>query len=116
MTDLNCLDHRAETLVKASFWDTPAGITRSIKGLGEYFTYDTYNNATHILGETYGVSYLIWTLGIPHDKACPRCVENSQKGDNGRFKVGWFIPQMPVHPHCRCTFKLEVKLESKPAQ
>ena len=116
--ELTCLDHLAETRLgaEAGYWDTEPGIIRSISSIAEQFTYEIYNNAVKVLGETYSVAYLLWTLGVPYDTVCPKCRENAAKGDNGRFKVGWFLPMMPVHIHCKCKWKLQVKAEPKPPE
>jgi hypothetical protein len=113
IVELNCLHHRAEDHLgaEAKFWDTEPGILRSIHSVGEHFAYKVYNNATHVLGDTYPVAWLIWTLGKPYDTVCPKCIENSQKGENGAFRPGWFLPQMPVHLHCKCTWELLIKKE-----
>lgn len=88
-----------------SFWTTPGGITRRIDSIAQNFTYRVVNNAVKIIGETHGVAWLVWvTMG--DDAVCPICVENSMKGDNGRFKPTWFTPDMPAHPGCRCQWML----------
>lgn len=112
---LTCLDHLAESRLsaEAEFWQTDNVLNRRISSLGQVFTYGFYNNDAKVLGETYEVAYLIWRTA-QDDRVCPKCVENSQKGDNGRFRVGWFLPMgPPVHPRCRCVWELEVKQEPK---
>jgi hypothetical protein len=81
--------------------------------VSEAFTYGVYNNAVKVLGDTYPISFLVWIIA-PDDRVCPRCRENSAKGEGGRFKPGWFLPQMPVHPRCRCQWELHVVQELKP--
>lgn len=92
------------------YWKSPRGIRRRIDSLAQAFNYRVINNAYKVVGETNGVKWLQWmTKG--DDKVCIICrtivKEKGRKfGEvGGFFRITWFMPEMPVHPNCRCQWK-----------
>jgi hypothetical protein len=87
------------------FWSTPKGITQSINMLSQDFNFMTVNGALKMSAPTNGVKYLYWRIA-EDDKVCLKCLEKATGGNGGYYKVGWFLPKIPVHPRCRCQLEL----------
>ena len=68
--------------------------------LGEDFVYGMQNNALQLLASENNAS-VEW-VGYPDDRICDYC-----DGQIGRvYRVGQFIPRLPAHVHCRCSWML----------
>ena len=85
----------------SEYWKSPAGITRRVEMLGEDFTYRLVNNALQVYGEANGVAGWEWE-GALDERTCDYCA--SQIGR--RYWLGQFLPSLPAHAGCRCTFRL----------
>jgi len=83
-----------------NFWQTLAGIKTRLDMLGEDFVFGMQNNALQLLAsENY--ADVEW-VGYIDDRICDYC-----DGQVGRiYRVGQFIPELPAHVHCRCSWRL----------
>jgi len=75
-------------------------IKRRIAMLGEDFVYGMQNNALQLLASENNAS-VEW-LGYTDSKTCAYC--DSKIGNI--YRVGQFIPRLPAHPNCRCSWRL----------
>lgn len=92
----------------SEYWKSPAGIMRRAESLSQVFNAKVFNNAVKTLGSTGGATWMQWVTAAD-DKVCPVCAANSSKGSKehpGWFKSGWFTPDMPAHPNCRCQWEI----------
>lgn len=85
------------------YWISPEGITRRIRSLSQIFNWKLVNNACKVIAPVNRAKWLQW-VDYGDLKVCPICLHHSTKGGNGKgfWKVQWFMPEMPVHPGCRC--------------
>jgi len=85
------------------YWrTTPAGITRRIRSLSQVFNWKLINNACKVIAPVNRARWLEWR-DYGDANVCPDCLHNSTKGGRkGFYRVSWFMPEMPVHPGCRC--------------
>lgn len=88
------------------YWLTFAGILRRIDGLSQDFLFRTVNNAMKMVALLNGIQWMHWvTAG--DDRVCPVCTRYGVGGDNGYYRVHWFMPKTPpVHKGCRCQYEL----------
>ena len=90
------------TLVEAKriFQKTFKDIKSRIAMLGEDFVYGMQNNALQLLASENNAS-VEW-IGYLDWRTCKIC-----DGKIGRvWRVGQFIPRLPAHPNCRCSWWL----------
>ncbi len=85
----------------AEYWKSNAGIIERINMIGEDFTFRTYNNALAAYG-SHVFSSMQW-MGYPD--ACEKCAPYIGR----TYRSGQYIPKLPKHPNCRCTWKLILK-------
>jgi len=104
-TCLTCVDYRAQTRHAEDYWTSRAGVFKRIDGLAQNFTYKLVNNAVRITAPEVGVEWLHWD-DAGDARVCEECQLHSRGGRNGFYYVHWFLPQMPVHPNCRCQWAL----------
>jgi hypothetical protein len=100
-----CSEHHSLQAATTDFWNTPAGILRSIDGLAQDLLFLTVNNAFKMVAPTNGVKWMLWVTA-EDDRVCDRCIAASQGGRNGYYRVSWFMPKMPIHPNDRCQWEL----------
>jgi SPP1 gp7 family putative phage head morphogenesis protein len=102
---MTCQDYRIteRKKKKKDYWKTPEGIEQRIKLLASNTVYRIYNNAVKVIaGDILKAKWLIWvTKG--DDRVCPICAPLHGR----KYKPYWFMPQMPVHPNCRCMWTVE---------
>jgi hypothetical protein len=90
---------------KPDYWKSPAGINERIAMISGDFTFRVYNNALAFYGDV-NYSGLQWT-GYQDSATCKVCdkhIEDAQKGQ--LYYTGQYIPKLPAHNNCRCTWKL----------
>jgi len=70
------------------------------------FTFRVNNGATAFYGDA-NYAGLQWT-GYLDFKTCDICEPRilAAEMDGKIYKTGQFIPRLPAHPRCRCTWKL----------
>jgi hypothetical protein len=100
-----CNEFHSLEAAAADFWNTPSGILRSIDGLAQDLHFSLVNNAFKMVAPTNGIQWLRWVTA-EDDRVCQICIKNSQGGNNGYYRVGWFMPKMPVHKFDRCQWQL----------
>lgn len=67
--------------------------------LSEYVQVKTYNRQLRATSQDAGVKQLEW-IGETDEATCDYC-----DGQNGRhYWIGQFIPEIPSHPGCRCSW------------
>lgn len=79
------------------FWSTPAGIAERVDMLAEALTWQTVNNAMQFYGSEAGAKETEWISALL-PTTCPTC----RNRDGKRYKLGQFVPKMPVHINCYC--------------
>jgi len=86
------------------YWLSDKGITVRLEDLAEHIAYRTYNNAIQVYASNSEVySFEFVTAG--DENVCAACDAFSGR----RFRKGQFMPQIPLHPGCRCTWDVLVK-------
>jgi hypothetical protein len=100
-----CTEHHQLTAASEDFWHSPKGILHSIDGLSQDLHFTVVNNALKMVASVNGVKWLFWRISEA-DNVCWLCLEKATGGDGGFYRVGWFMPKMPVHPNCRCQWEL----------
>lgn len=84
----------------SNYWTTPEGLRARIDLLGEDFVYGMQNNALQLLASENNCA-VEW-IGYIDLKTCTIC--DSQIGHI--YRVGQFIPRLPAHARCRCSWRL----------
>lgn len=79
------------------FWSSDQGILMRLEDLSEAVVWQTFNNATQLVGSEAGATMFEWVSEID-EKTCNYCDRQSGR----RYRVGQFIPRIPAHPGCRC--------------
>jgi hypothetical protein len=75
--------------------------------LAESVELTSINDAVKAYAEDNGVSQLRWISNEDED-TCEFCI-----GQSGRsYKIGEFMPDIPVHPGCRCSWEIVVDAEN----
>ena len=82
------------------FWKSLQGLHQRLELLGEDFVFGMQNNALQLLASDNNCA-VEW-IGYTDAKTCDYC--DSQIGR--QYRVGQFIPRLPAHPHCRCSWRL----------
>jgi len=80
---------------------TPEGINRRIEMLSQSFTYKIVNHALIAYGETGGITRWQWTTA-GDERVCPVCGPL----DGRIYRKGQFMPSLPAHAYCRCSWEL----------
>jgi hypothetical protein len=83
-----------------NYWKTQAGIQARLDMLGEDFVYGMQNNALQLLASE-NEAAVEW-VGYIDNVTCNVC--DAQIGRV--YRVGQFIPELPAHIHCRCSWRL----------
>ncbi len=104
---LNLLSLQEEAT--ADYWKTPVGIAERISMIGEDFTFRVYNNALAVYGsDTY--SSLQWMgygqIESPSQADIRTCKFCRSKIGHIYKTGGQYIPPLPAHNRCRCSWKL----------
>jgi len=87
------------------YWRSFQGLNRRIDSLAQQFAYKVVNNAWKVVGEKNGAEWMKWwDMGDTH--VCDECRRHSEGGRGGYYKITWFMPEMPVHPGCRCQWEI----------
>jgi len=86
--------------VEDKYWSTLQGIKQRIAMLGEDFVYGMQNNALQLLASENNVS-VEWS-GYLDNRICQIC----EPKVGNQYRVGQFIPRLPAHPNCRCSWIL----------
>jgi len=102
---MTCLEHRAAQKKITDFWKTPKGITRRVDSLAQDFNYRIVNNAFKVVAPTAGAKWMRW-CDMGDTRVCDECRRHATGGRDGYYKVTWFMPEMPVHPGCRCQWEI----------
>jgi len=101
--DLESLIFHEPTLLETTeeYWKSAAGLKRRVEMLGANFHYNIINNAL----QAYGGDPEIWGwLGIPGmTEHCEYCLAHII---GHYFRKGMFLPSLPAHFGCSCTFQL----------
>jgi len=87
--------------VPIEYWNSPAGLQRRLDMLGEGFTFQLVNNALQAYGNANGAWGWEWT-GYLDERVCQIC----EPRIGTRYRQGMFLPNLPVHNLCRCTFEI----------
>jgi hypothetical protein len=79
------------------FWKSEEGLLARFDMLSEYATWRTVNGALQAYASEAGVKEFEWVTEIT-ETTCNYC-----DGQSGRrYRIGQFMPQIPVHYFCRC--------------
>lgn len=78
-------------------WNSPAGIRLRVSMLADYIEVRTVNHAVQVYAAEAGIDSLEWS-SAEDEGVCEYC--DSQQGR--RYKIGMFMPDIPVHVGCRC--------------
>jgi hypothetical protein len=84
-------------LSSSDFWSTNEGLYVRIEDLAESMTWQVINESLKVLGTQAGATEFEWITEVD-ERSCDYC--DSQSGR--RYKRGQFVPNIPVHPNCRC--------------
>lgn len=85
---------------KSDYWKSPEGLNRRIELIGEDYVFRIHNGALALVGNA-NLSALEW-IGYIDVKTCDYC-----DGQIGRiYRQGQYIPSLPAHPWCRCSWHL----------
>jgi hypothetical protein len=95
---LSTIFHEA---VKDNFWTTPLGIDQRLAMFSEDFSYNVLNNSLQIYGGANDVWGFEWT-GIEDSHTCKIC----EPKIGNQYQKGAFLPSLPAHNHCRCSWEL----------
>lgn len=87
-----------------SYWLSDKGITVRLEDLAEHISYRTFNNAIQVYAsEMSQVVMFEWVTRIDRS-TCDYC--DSQSGKP--YRKGQFMPAIPAHIGCRCTWDVRV--------
>lgn len=90
-----------EALLGGSYWVSPEGLQKRLAMLGEDFCYNVVNNSLQVYGRKNEVAG--W-VGIPGNaKHCDYCLDHII---DHFFRLGQFLPRLPAHGHCVCTWRM----------
>jgi len=84
-----------------SFWQSLEGVRVRLEDLAELISYRTYNNAFQVYASSAGVKLFEWRAELD-DRTCEYC----SAMDGRVYRRGQFMPGMPAHPGCRCTWDI----------
>lgn len=79
------------------YWTSEKGILLRLDMMAEFIVWRTVNNALQIYGSEAGAKYFRWVAELD-DRVCPYCESQHDR----QFRLGQFMPNLPVHPGCRC--------------
>lgn len=107
-----CLEHRIfekRTHIRRAsiedYWKSDVGIIRRIDSLAQYFSFKVVNNVFKIVGDVNGALWLRWR-DMGDAWVCLQCRQYASGGRRGYYYRTWFMPEMPVHPGCRCQWEI----------
>lgn len=100
-----CSEHRSLQAATTGFWNTPKGILQSIDTFAQDFMFLNVNNAFRMIAPSNGVKWMHW-VDSEDDRECDVCIEKAHGGNNGYYKINWFMPKIPQHFNCRCQWEL----------
>lgn len=87
------------------YWKSPIGLKRRIDSLAGHYTYRLVNNAVRITSQTDPKTRWLTWITAADDRVCPLCAPLHLR----RYRPWWFLPEMPRHVGCRCTWQLTYK-------
>jgi len=98
---------------KESYWLSEEGIHLRLEGLANDLGWRTYNGALSMSYKEAGFKKLVWVTNIQfpiglhrRGSTCKICFSR-----NGRvYRVGQFLPRIPVHNSCNCFWDVEVEV------
>lgn len=83
------------------FWSSPEGIETRLDMLAESIQLTSINDAVKAYARDNDVTELLWVTD-EDEHTCDFC-----DGQSGRpYRIGQFMPDIPVHPGCRCGWDL----------
>jgi len=89
-----------------SYWTSPEGLAKRITMFSYDFTFGIHNSSLQVYGRNEDVAGFEWE-GSMDERTCDYC-----DGQMGRFyRLGQFLPSLPAHPNCRCSWRLVPKTE-----
>jgi hypothetical protein len=83
------------------YWTSPEGLFKRIDMLTQDWTYRTYNGAVQLIGLVNEVEGFEWEGSID-ERTCNKCDMNIGR----QYKLGQFMPTLPVHNFCRCSWRV----------
>ena len=88
----------------SAYWSSPEGITQRIAMLSQSFTHKIVNNSLIIYGESGGITRWRWATnpGARQSGPCEYC----ESQDGRIYRKGQFLPSLPAHANCFCTWEL----------
>ncbi len=94
--------HIHEAKPKTSeYWRSPIGMARRIEMLSQNFTYQVVNNSLMFYGYSADINLVRW-MTMEDERVCPICGPLE-----GRiYRKGQFLPPLPAHANCRCSWEL----------
>lgn len=101
--DLEFVVFEVKTLIEASeeYWRSASGLKRRVQMLGGAFHYQLINNALQAYG---GDPQISGWLGIPGaTEHCEYCLAHII---GHYFRKGQFLPRLPAHHGCTCSWRL----------
>lgn len=105
-SDLEFVCFHAVTLREASeeYWRTAMGLKRRIDMLGANFHYNIINGALQVYGGDPAIKGWLGVAGI--SEHCEYCLA---KIIGRTYDKGQFLPRLPAHHRCTCTWRLVKK-------
>ena len=88
----------------SAYWSSPEGILQRIAMLSQSFTHRIVNNALIIYGESGGITRWRWGTNPGESIFGPCAYCESQ--DGRIYRKGQFLPSLPAHVNCVCTWEL----------
>jgi hypothetical protein len=92
--------------VSNDFWTSPEGIDRRLAMFSEDFSYNVVNNSLQVYG---GANDVAGFLGI--GGSTKHCIYCSEHIIGLIFNKGQFLPRLPAHNYCSCSWELVSKGE-----
>ena len=84
-------------LEKPDFWLTQEGLLTRLEMLAQGVAWSSFNNASLIGLKAMGITEVEWVADLD-ERTCEYC-----EGQSGRrYVLGMFMPELPIHPNCRC--------------
>ena len=86
----------------SDYWSSPEGLDARLDALADSICFSTFNGAVQAYGDKNHVWGFEWTGGLSKSGRCPYC--SSKVGT--QYRLSQFMPDLPVHLNCMCTWKL----------
>ena len=87
--------------MSSDYWRSPEGLAERISMFSMDFTFGVQNKSLQVYGRKEDVWGFEW-IGNLDSRTCAVC--DAQIGR--QYRLGQFMPSLPAHPNCRCSWRL----------